>query len=115
MHSSGSKIVVTTTLICTTNSTSTTHGAISIVTLISDSSKARTAIITANESAKRHDTQTIKQLAEARARSTVGCVTRQLTRQLDVSLDSSLDSWICHSTAGLALNVQVSAALFGNV
>ena len=90
MHSSGSRIVVTATIIYTANSTPTNHSATSIVTT-TDSTNARTAIITANDSAKRHGTQTTKQLVEARARSTVGCVTRQLTRQLDVSLDS----WDC--------------------
>ena len=91
MHNSGSRIVVTATIIYTTASTSTTHSATSIGTITSDSSNARTAIITANDSAKRHGTQTTKQVFGARSRSTAGCVTRQLTRQLDVSLDS----WDC--------------------
>ena len=103
MHSSGSRIVVTATIIYTTASTSTTHSATSIGTITSDSSNARTAIITANDSAKRHGTQTTKQLVEA------------LARQLDVSLGNSLDSWMCHLTAGIASTVQVSAALLGNV
>ena len=96
MHSSGSRIVVTATIIYTTNSTPTTHNATSIFTIASDSSNARTAIITANDSANRH--------ADV-----------EFARQLDVSLDSSLDSWVCHLTAALASNVQVSAALLGNV
>ena len=84
MHSSGSRNVVTATIIHRPNSTHTTHNGTYIVTIASDATTARMHNITVNGKANRHVTQTSKQSVVAIAHSTVGCASRQLTRQVGV-------------------------------